>query len=140
MVRLPDRSQLLPTWQAMSPARRAWEVLGAPLGWGLVCGLVLGASGGLYLLCAVISTVGGINAGAQHTRYRDALLRGVSGGLLLGVAILAGFALSGAEDPKVDLPDPRLALLALTTIPSLPLSAIGCWLGRALRGVARQRR
>jgi len=140
MIRLPNRSQLFPTWQAMSTARRAWEGLGAPLAWGLVCGLALGADGRLYLLCGAISTLGGINAGAQHPRYRDALVRGVSGGLLLGAAILAGFALSGADGPKVDLPDLRLAWLAFTTIPALALSAIGCRAGSALRGAAWHRR
>jgi hypothetical protein len=119
----------IPMWGEMSPGRKAWEVLIAPAGWGILCGLALGVSEPLYLVGVVIGILGGIGGGMQHSTPSQALLRGLWAGLLFGVAILLGFEIGGEAEPEADIPDPRILLLLLTTVPALPLH----WLGWKLR-------
>jgi hypothetical protein len=122
-------------WSEMSAARRGWEAVGAPVGWGVVCGLLLAASAPLYLIATLVGVLGGISGGTQHATIRGALIRAVVGGTLFGLAILLGYEINGGEDAKVDLPEPAILLLAFTLIPALPLH----WLGWRLRN-ARDRR
>ena len=119
----------IPMWEEMSPGRKAWEVLFAPIVWGIACGLALGVSEPLYLIGVVIGILGGIGGGMQHSTQSQALLRGLWAGLLFGIAILLGFELGGEAEPAAHLQDPRILLLLLTTIPALPLH----WLGWKLR-------
>ena len=120
---------LIPNWGELSTSRRAWEAVVLPIGWGVVCGLLLGVSAVLYLLGTLLGILGGVGAGAQHATRRDALLRALVGGTLFGLAILAGFELGGSDDAKVELPDPEIGLLAFTVLPAFPLH----WLGWRLR-------
>ena len=113
----------------MSSGRRAYEILIAPAGWGLLCGLALGVSEPLYLIGVVIGILGGIGGGMQHSTSSQALLRGLWAGLLFGVAILLGFELGGEAEPAAHIQDPRILLLLVTTVPALPLH----WLGWKLR-------
>jgi hypothetical protein len=113
----------------MSPARRFFEALVLPSGFGLLCGLALGISGALYLIGVILALLGGIGGGAQYARRSDALLRGLVAGTLFGVFILLGFELGGEDEAKVDLPDPHIVLLVFTVVPSLFLH----WLGWRLR-------
>jgi hypothetical protein len=113
----------------MSPARRFFEALILPSGFGLLCGLALGVSGALYLIGVILALLGGIGGGAQYARRSDALLRGLVAGTLFGVFILLGFELGGEDEAKVDLPDPHIVLLVFTVVPSLFLH----WLGWRLR-------
>jgi threonine/homoserine/homoserine lactone efflux protein len=116
-------------WEEMPDGRKAYEILIAPAGWGLLCGLALGVSEPLYLVGAVIGILGGIVGGMQHSTSSQALLRGLWAGLLFGLAILLGFEIGGEAEPEADIPDPRIFLLLLTTVPALPLH----WLGWKLR-------
>ena len=125
------------TWDRMGTARRVWEAAGAALVWGVVCGLLLGASAGLYLAGTVVAVLGAIVGGSQHDDLRGALLRGLAGGTLFGLGVLLGFAVSGADEPAVELPDPRVLLLLFTILPSPPLNAVGWLIGRRVRGTAR---
>ena len=120
---------LIPHWGELSTPRRVWEAVVLPIGWGVVCGLLLAVSAPLYLLGTLFGILGGIGAGAQHASRREALLRGLAGGTLFGLAILAGFELSGSDDATVELPDPEIVLLAFTVLPAFPLH----WLGWRLR-------
>src|SRR3954452_23453209 len=113
----------------MSPARRFFEAIVLPSGFGLLCGLALGVSTALYLVGVVLALLGGIGGGAQYERRGDAILRGLVGGTLFGVFILLGFELGGEDEAKVDLPDPHVLLLVLTVLPSFFLH----WLGWRLR-------
>ncbi|HSD22820.1 MAG TPA: hypothetical protein VLB79_00685 [Solirubrobacterales bacterium] len=113
----------------MSPARRVFDAIVLPAGFGLLCGLALGVSAPLYLVGVVLALLGGIGGGAQYASRRDALIRGLVGGTLFGVFILLGFDLGGEEEAKVDLPDPHILLLVVTVLPSLFLH----WLGWRLR-------
>ncbi len=120
---------VVPQWEEMSPARRFFEALVLPSGFGLLCGLALGISGALYLIGVILALLGGIGGGAQYARRSDALLRGLVAGTLFGVFILLGFELGGEDEAKVDLPDPHIVLLVFTVVPSLFLH----WLGWRLR-------
>ena len=107
-----------------------------PVVWGVVCGLLLSVSAPAYLIGSAIGVLGGIGGGAQHSSRRDALLRGLVGGTLFGLSILAGFELTGSEEAEVELPDPAIGLLVLTVGPALPLH----WLGWRLRRRSRSPR
>jgi hypothetical protein len=120
---------VVPQWEEMSPARRFFEALVLPSGFGLLCGLALGVSGPLYLVGVILALLGGIGGGAQYARRSDALLRGLVAGALFGAFILLGFELGGEDEAKVDLPDPHVVLLVFTVVPSLFLH----WLGWRLR-------
>jgi hypothetical protein len=120
---------VVPQWEEMSPARRFFEALVLPSGFGLLCGLALGVSGPLYLVGVILALLGGIGGGAQYARRSDALLRGLVAGALFGIFILLGFELGGEDEAKVDLPDPHVILLVFTVVPSLFLH----WLGWRLR-------
>jgi hypothetical protein len=120
---------VVPQWEEMSPARRFFEALVLPSGFGLLCGLALGVSGPLYLVGVILALLGGIGGGAQYARRSDALLRGLVAGTLFGTFILLGFELGGEDEAKVDLPDPHVVLLVFTVVPSLFLH----WLGWRLR-------
>jgi hypothetical protein len=122
--------ELVPLWQDLPAWRRAWEGVGGALVWGVVCGLLLAVSTPLYLAATVVAILGGVFAGAQHTRVRDSLVRGLVGGTLFGLAILAGFELTGGEEPVLELPDPRIAFLVFTVGPAVPLHLIGWRLRR----------
>ena len=120
------------TWDAMGPARRVWEAFGAALVWGVICGLLLGESAGLYIAGGVLAALGAVVGGSQHRDLRGALLRGLAGGTTFGLAVLLGFELGGAGEPAVELPDPRIGLLVLTIVPSLPLNGLGWLVGRRM--------
>ncbi|MFL5331870.1 MAG: hypothetical protein ACJ8H8_01535 [Geminicoccaceae bacterium] len=127
---------VLPQWKEMSPARRFFEAIVLPSGFGLLCGLALGVSTALYLVGVVLALLGGVGGGAQYERRGDALLRGLVAGTLFGAFILLGFELGGSDDAKVKLPDPHVVLILFTVVPSLPLHWLGWRLRpRLLRGV-----
>lgn len=127
---------LFVTWDEMGPGRRAWQAVGAALVWGLLCGLALGASAALYIAGGIIASLGAIVGGMQHADLRGALLRGTAGGLTFGLAVLAGWQLSGGGEAAVALPHPAIGLLVFTVVPGLALNALGWRLGRT-RGAGR---
>jgi hypothetical protein len=120
---------VIPQWEEMSPARRFFDAIVLPSGFGLLCGLALGFSAALYLVGVILALLGGIGGGAQYPRRGDAILRGLVSGTLFGTFILLGFELGGEDEAKVDLPDPHIVLLVFTVVPSLFLH----WLGWRLR-------
>lgn len=120
------------TWDDMSPARRLWEAVGGALVWGIITGLLLSTSVGLYIAATLVAVAGGVLGGAQHAELRGALLRGLAGGTVFGLAVLLGFELSGDAEAVVELPDPRIAFLLFTVIPGVVLGALGWTLGRRI--------
>jgi hypothetical protein len=95
-----------------------------PVAYGLLVGLVLGVSEGGYLVLSLLGILGGIGAGYDHLGADEGLVRGVIGGLLFGVAILAGHSIFG-QQAKATLPDPHVVLPIVTTILGALLGAIG---------------
>lgn len=126
---------MIPEWNEMSLPRRMVEALVAPIGWGVVCGLLLVVSAPLYILATLAAIIGGIGGGAQHETLREAMLRATAGGTLFGLSILLGYALTGGEDAKVHMPDPQILLLTVTLLPAYPLH----WLGWRLAAKRRAR-
>lgn len=117
----------------MSTPRRIAEAIGAPVGWGIVCGLLLAASAPLYIAGALIGVLGGIAGGAQHATPRAAMARAAAAGALFGLAILLGYELTGGEGAEVELPHPEILLLAFTVVPAFPLHWLGWRLARSRR-------
>ncbi len=120
----------LPKWNDMSTARRIVESLGAPIIWGVVCGLLLVVSAPLYLVGGGFGVLGGIGGGAQHDTLRGALVRATVGGTLFGLSILLGYALTGGVDAKIEIPEPQILLLSFTLLPAYPLHWLGWRLAR----------
>jgi hypothetical protein len=102
-----------------------------PAVFGAICGWLLGVNRTAYLVVSVLALLGGYAAGTEHKGAGEGALRGVLGGTLFGGFILIANELIGKE-PKADLPDPKILLVAITL-------GIGAMLG-ALGGRARARR
>lgn len=102
-------------------------MLGGPVLFGALCGVLLGVSESAYLIASVLSVGGGFFAGFEHAGARGGALRGVVGGTLFGSFILIGHAAHGGE-AKADLPDPHVLLIVATAGFGTLLGALG---GRA---------
>jgi hypothetical protein len=105
-------------------------VVGGPVIFGAVCGLLLGTSKTAYLLATLLSIAGGYLAGFEHPGTRDGAIRGVVGGTLFGAFILIAHQIDG-RDATTSLPHPGIVLVVITAL-------FGALLG-ALGGRARQR-
>lgn len=105
-----------------------------PLGFGAVCGIALGASKPAYVALSVLAAIGGFAAGLEHDGALDGASRGVAGGLLFGAGLLIAHDLAGTT-PTVELPDPEVLLIVVTTVAGTVLGAAG----GALRGRAERR-
>ncbi len=121
----------------MSTARRIAEAIGAPVGWGIVCGLLLAVSAPLYVGGTLIGVLGGIAGGAQHETLRGAIARAATGGTLFGLAILLGYEITGGNGAELELPHPGILLVAFTLVPAFPLHWLGWRLSRSRRGPAQ---
>jgi hypothetical protein len=106
-------------------------VIGGPVLFGSLCGVLLGASKSAYLIAAVLSIAGGFLAGFEHPGAREGAIRGVIGGSLFGAFILIAHAIDGKE-ATTSLPDPEIVLTAVTAAFGALLGALG---GRARRRV-----
>ena len=102
-----------------------------PTIFGLICGVVLGLSGGAYLGLQLLAALGGVAAGYEHRGAGEGAARGAIGGVQFGAAIVAVYAI-GNINPKANIPHPAIILVVLTTV-------IGALLG-ALGGMLRARR
>jgi hypothetical protein len=96
-----------------------------PLAFGALCGYLLGVSEIAYVaLAGPVAILGGYLAGMEHKGAGEGALRGLWGGLLFGGAILLVSEATGKE-PKADLPDPKILLVALTAGLGAVLGAFG---------------
>jgi hypothetical protein len=120
-------SRLIPLLSSRHPALQIGLVLGGPVIFGAICGVLLGLSGAAYLIASLLSIAGGFLAGFEHAGWRGGALRGVAGGTLFGSFILIGHAVHGHE-AKASLPDPQILLIAATALFGTLLGALG---GRA---------
>ena len=106
-----------------------------PVLFGLLAGYLLGVSEPAYLVVSLLGVLGGIAAGYDHLGSREGLVRGIIGGLLFGVAIVAGHSLFD-QQATTHVPEPQLILAAITTV----LGALfGAW-GGSLRAKAERKR
>ena len=84
-----------------------------PLVFGLITGYVLGVSEIGYLVLSLLGIAGGYLAGMEHDYAIDGVYRGMLGGLLFGFGILLMHGLLD-EEPKAELPDPEILVIAIT--------------------------
>jgi hypothetical protein len=81
-----------------------------------------------YLVLSLLALIGAYFAGREHVGGWEGALRGVVAGAFFGGALLLVHNATGKE-PKADLPDPEILLLAVTT----GVSALACAFGGADR-------
>lgn len=91
---------------------------------GAIAGLLLPVSEIGYLVVSVIGIGGGFFAGLEHRGAIPGLGRGIVGGLLFGVSILA-FKEVGGGEPKAELPEPETVLVLITVGFGAILGALG---------------
>lgn len=100
--------------------------LAVPSVYGLLTGIALDESKGLYIALAIIAAIGGVVAGFEMYGPGQGAVRGAFGGALFGSFILIGHELVGG-DATVKLPHPAILFLLFTVIPGIGL---GAWGGR----------
>jgi hypothetical protein len=105
-------------------ALRLVLVVVVPAIFGLITGWALGESKTVYIVLNVIAGIGGYIAGWEHRSSGEAAVRGFFGGLFFGAGILAMHELTG-DEPKVELADPKIILLAFTSGIGALLAAFG---------------
>ena len=84
-----------------------------PMGFGFLCGAVLGGSGALFLVLQALAAAGGYFAGLEHQHPHHGRMRGILGGLLFGGFILIGHETVGGSDHGL-IPDPALIQIVIT--------------------------
>jgi hypothetical protein len=101
-----------------------------PAVFGAICGWLLGVDKTAYLVLSILALLGGYAAGTEHKGALEGAARGFVGGLLFGgFILLVNEALD--KEPKADLPDPKIWLLAITVGIGVILGAMG---GRSRAG------
>lgn len=108
-----------------------------PLLFGLVCGFVLELNAAAYWVASVLSALGGMVGGTEHTAVRPAVLRGVTAGACFGVGIVVANAASD-RGPLAPLPSPAVLLILITVAGGGVLSAAGILLSQRFK--SRRRR
>lgn len=124
-------TRLVPLFSTRPRMIQAALVVGGPVVFGALCGLLLGTSKAAYLLATLLSIAGGYLAGFEHPGAREGAIRGVIGGSLFGGFILIAHQIDG-RDATTSLPHPGILLVAITALFGALLGALG---GRARRRV-----
>jgi hypothetical protein len=99
-------------------------VLLGPLVLGAIAGFFLGENETIYLVVSLVGILGGLAAGLEHEGALEGFYRGLLGGLLFGFSILLTHGLRDVE-PKAELPDPEVLLIAITAVAGALLGALG---------------
>lgn len=105
-----------------------------PVAFGALTGWTLSENETVYLVLSLAGILGGIGAGYDHLGADQGFVRGILGGMLFGLSILATHSLVD-EVAKAKLPDPQWILVIITTVLG---ALLGAW-GGALRARANQR-
>jgi hypothetical protein len=94
-----------------------------PVAYGALCGLALAHSKGLYAVLSLLSVLGGVGAGFDHSSATSGARRGALGGSLFGLGIVLVHA---ATDKAVSsIPHPAILLVVVTTFAGIALGAVG---------------
>lgn len=86
-----------------------------PVLFGALTGWMLSVSAAAYLVLSLLGILGGIAAGFDHAGAGEGLLRGILGGALFGLAILATHSLVD-NVAKTELLEPQWILVIITTV------------------------
>jgi hypothetical protein len=95
-----------------------------PAAFGAICGYLLGVNKTAYLVLSLLAIAGGYIAGQEHDGAREGAIRGLIGGAIFGAAILLVHEATG-KTAKADIPDPKIILVAITTVAGVILGALG---------------
>jgi hypothetical protein len=106
-----------------------------PVAFGVLTGWMLSVDETAYLVLSLAGILGGIGAGYDHLGADQGFVRGIMGGALFGLSILATHSLVD-ETAKAHLPDPQFLLVAITTVLG---ALLGAW-GGALRAKGEAKR
>ena len=99
---------------------------------GAIAGILVGISAPAYWVVGALAGVGGFLAGFEHRDGWGGADRGMVGGAIYGVALLAAHGLAGTH-AKVSLGSTPALLPVVTAIIGILLGAIGGRIARALR-------
>jgi hypothetical protein len=120
----PTITRSVPLLSSRPRLIQAGLVIGGPVVFGALCGLLLGASKSAYLVATVLSIAGGFLAGFEHPSAREGAIRGAVGGSLFGSFILIAHRFDGHEATTA-LPHPEILLVAITMSFGALLGALG---------------
>lgn len=118
-------NRLPPLLDDRSAAVEFMLVVIVPSLFGAIAGILLGVSEVAYLVVSLVAIAGGYGAGLEHDGARFGAYRGLVGGMQFGVWILLAHGVLFDAEPKADLPDPEILLVAITTLAGAGLGALG---------------
>jgi hypothetical protein len=95
-----------------------------PAVFGAIAGWLLGVNEIAYLVFGLVVLIGAYVAGLEHHGAGEGALRGAVLGLVYGAALLLVHEAIG-EEPKAELPDPEILVLAITIGFSVVAGALG---------------
>jgi hypothetical protein len=108
---------------------------GVPAVFGVIAGVLVGASSGAYWAWGAFAAIGGFVGGFEHQDGWGGADRGLVGGAIYGAALLIAHAIAGTH-AKVSLGSFAPFLIVVTAIAGMLLGALG---GRIARqGRARR--
>ena len=102
-----------------------------PLAIGALAGIMLGVAAAAYWAVGIVAAIGGILAGFEHRDGWGGADRGLVGGVLYGIGLLAAHEIAGT-DATVSLGSFPPLLPVVTAIIGMLLGALG---GRIARGM-----
>jgi hypothetical protein len=102
-----------------------------PLAIGALAGIMLGVAAAAYWAVGIVAAIGGILAGFEHRDGWGGADRGLVGGALYGIGLLAAHEIAGT-DATVSLGSFPPLLPVVTAIVGMLLGALG---GRIARGM-----
>jgi hypothetical protein len=120
----PRRGRLLELLRERPLPVQIVLALVVPAAFGALAGWLLGVNEVAYLVVSVLAILGGYFAGREHMGAGEGALRGLVGGALFGGFILLVHEATGKE-PKAELPDPEIIVLAITVVFGVVLGAMG---------------
>jgi hypothetical protein len=98
-----------------------------PVLFGVVCGVLLGASGLWFQIVITAGALGGMNAGYEHATLRGGFWRGISGGAVFACALYVTHAVRGVP-ALATLPLPLPAMAVFYAVMGTPFGVLGAWL------------
>jgi hypothetical protein len=107
-----------------------------PLLFGALCGFLMGTSNVWFTVVSTAGIVGGVSAGFEHVGWRDGFVRGITGGALFAIALVAVHV--GRGVPLVAYLPASLGVSAVIYgAMGAPFGVLGGWLRakREARGV-----